>query len=254
MKAKWLSRGAVAVVTLCICTTAAAQEVPVSWTRYKGGTGVTSRETRCAMSTRTAWMVTTEAGRAVERLADVWQTDRRDDTPYPITYSPAMLGPWPRADAAPDYEHWATTFAAVDARRSVLWVNDGWFIGFDGGEFGGSLWWFPAQPGQGTKVLDGNVAFLVRHSRHSTVAALQGLAHLDADVGRVVSLERSSDGRWLPASSRDLGASPSAFSVTPAGDVLAWTATEGARRRKARTTRAVALMELLTRRTGPPRV
>jgi hypothetical protein len=83
----------------------------------------------------------------------------------------------------------------------VLPVDDGFIVGFDAGEFGGSAFWFSPRGDDrqriGLRQRDDeadNVRALVPFG--NDVLAFQGLSHILTDVGRVIRINRARDGRW----------------------------------------------------------
>lgn len=110
--------------------------------------------------------------------------------------------------------------------RHVLKVDDGWLIGFDDGEWGGSLWWFNADGTQSRELEKaqggpppawhaGNVQALLRLG--SVILAFTGIEHLTLDEGLLYLVERGPDGAWAATSVADLGAMPEAV-VPVSGD------------------------------------
>ncbi len=73
-------------------------------------------------------------------------------------------------------------------RRTALTVNGSWLLGFDRGEFGGSLWLI--EPGGAYALLnDDPIHEIVRTRRH--VAVLTGLAHMSRDSGAILLFDPS---------------------------------------------------------------
>lgn len=94
--------------------------------------------------------------------------------------------------------------------RHIQKVNDGWIIGFNAGEFGGSLWWFNENGKSRKKLIDKNVVGLVRMEKD--LWALTGLAHLGSDYGKVWRIVHNEQG-WIAEELVDIGAAPTAFAV-----------------------------------------
>lgn len=102
-------------------------------------------------------------------------------------------------------------------RRSNLRVKNGWLLGFDGGEFGGGLWF---------ATLDGKTEQLSEENVHGFVETTQGvlvfvgLDHLGTDSGRVLivpySVTSKTDLRILV----DLDGAPGAFTKLSADTAL----------------------------------
>ena len=135
---------------------------------------------------------------------------RQDELPFPISFLgaipfegdlPADVPPIPGltrditpderalraqhdAGRLPSIAEWALRYGEKFARRYVVRLDGGWLIGFGGGEFGGSLWWYTA-PGFGSRIAEGNIVDIipVAHGREALVFG--GLAHMGIDEGRV---------------------------------------------------------------------
>jgi hypothetical protein len=67
--------------------------------------------------------------------------------------------------------------------ESILKVQNGWMLGFDGGEFGGGLWFVDAN-GTATQLYQENVRGFVETSRG--VMVFVGVAHMTIDRGEVL--------------------------------------------------------------------
>jgi hypothetical protein len=101
-------------------------------------------------------------------------------------------------------------------RRHWVSVEDGFLVGFDAGEFGGSTWWFSADGTHRRKVVLPAADHFPPNVRGfailgNDVLAFEGLAHMGFNVGRVVRIRRISDREWRPARFADLGACPLAI-------------------------------------------
>lgn len=100
-------------------------------------------------------------------------------------------------------------------RRHVLVVEDGYLVGFDAGEFGGSAWWFSGKGDRWQKLtlragsyFPENVhAFAVLGK---DVLAFEGLTHMFTNHGRIVRLHHGSDGDWHASLFANLSACPRA--------------------------------------------
>lgn len=94
-------------------------------------------------------------------------------------------------------------------RRHVLAVPDGFLVGFDAGEWGGSLFWFSPDGAQQVKLADENVHGLVPMGP-DLVGSIEGLSHLSLSEGNVRWIERSAAG-WRAGAPTALDAGPSTF-------------------------------------------
>jgi hypothetical protein len=172
---------------------------------------------------------------------------RQDELPFPISFLgaipfdgdlPAEVHPIPGlagditpeeralraqlyAGRLPAYAEWALRYGEKFARRYVVRLDGGWLIGFGGGEYGGSLWWYTA-PGSGSRIAEGNIVDIipVAHGREALVFG--GLAHMGTDEGRVFQFT-SSTGRPELRLVSDLQASPQAAIAEAENSVLVLT-------------------------------
>jgi hypothetical protein len=159
---------------------------------------------------------------AVVRTRRRFERVRRDRMPYELDLSGVLLPPplvdpgRPEVRRAPhdataptpldDDTRRRTRTAARAARRVVVRTSLGWLVGFDGGLHGGSLWWFPAQPGDGRLLWPGNIRFL--ELMGSEVVALSGSGYPNRGV--VLTLSRHPMYGWMVRSSYGVSAQPSA--------------------------------------------
>jgi hypothetical protein len=119
------------------------------------------------------WEVFKDAGHVYVRRIQSQDREASADLPFEIPREPAFAG-----------------------RRSTLPVDNGWLLGFDAGEWGGSLWWFSKDGKEKYRIsVDQVVQFLTMDSE---VYALEGLAHMTISRGKVLQLSRGKErnGRW----------------------------------------------------------
>jgi hypothetical protein len=98
--------------------------------------------------------------------------------------------------------------------RSLLRTADGWLVGFDGGEFGGGLWWFNSEGDENQKLLSENV-HAIYHTRDG-VFVLVGLAHLSLNSGKIYEFTETAEGVRVTRVA-DLVGSPEASTVDSDG-------------------------------------
>jgi len=186
-----------------------AQSLPSGWTPYptpKSG----SETLRCAnYSIRREWRVSVSNGTLeiavipFERGGAQSQVFNKQELPAGIQRVKGMVG-----------------------LQSTLKLQNGWLLGFDGGEFGGGLW-FASD--------DGTTQILNRENVHGFVTTpqgvlvLAGLAHLTLDSGKVFIapyvVKSSSDVKLLV----DLDGAPQAFTKV-SDDVMLVVTTRGVSR------------------------
>lgn len=197
--------------------------VPLGWRLYPGIPPADSAERNCAARTITSWRVRIERGQIqADRIERYDQ--RRDELPYSIDFSGAIDVPPPAPPNAVRRftipEQWARDFAEKHARRRVMRVPGGWLVGFDAGEYGGSLWWYPATPGTGRKLSDGNVRDFLKSPDDSFVLVLVGLEHITSGQGHVLWLQPSSGGGWTITRRVALRGAPYAYAAELGGAVI----------------------------------
>ena len=108
----------------------------------------------------------------------------------------------------------------MSGQRSTLKIPNGWLLGFDGGEFGGGLWWSNEDGSQSSRILNENVKGILSTSKGALV--LVGLAHIDLDVGRVFMIPDSAKPKEIrPLVSLD--GAPQAFVIESPTTVLVTT-------------------------------
>ena len=147
------------------------------WVRL--GSRPAAEDLRCAGYARSGnrWVVSTAAGGIAVSAQS--SADTVDPLPFSVSRHRERLG-----------------------ARHVLPVDDGWLVGYDGGEFGGALWWFSGdgsrsyRAGPSGKPLEavslpvqGFVRFAGRH------LVFRGLDHLTLRAGAAFSIQKSG-GRW----------------------------------------------------------
>jgi hypothetical protein len=104
----------------------------------------------------------------------------------------------------------------------VARLRDGWLIGFDAGEYGGSLWWYQSAEGPGVKLSSRNVAFIIPTPDVTQAFVFVGLAHRITDEGEVLRFRMAHDQPVL-TSVVDLGSEPRAVLARADGSVLVLT-------------------------------
>ena len=168
----------------------AAEEAPDGWVAFS----INEEALRCGNHSKHEWEVKLESGRV---LINPFSLGNQRSLPFNIAASEEGAG--------------------LQGERHIEKVNDGWLVGFDAGEWGGSLWWFD-EDGKGRKKLaDENVVGLTRAS--AEILALTGLAHLGMDYGKVLRVKQDG-GDWKADVLADLGAAPRTFVVESPSSVL----------------------------------
>ena len=115
----------------------------------------------------------------------------------------------------------------IDGRRRVQKVSDGWIVGFDMGEFGGSLWWFSADGKRSEKLANGNIKAFV--PLPGGLYVLEGLAHLTSADGAFLRVYKNETGKYRVERTALLDGEPYDFAPESENSLLVIT-TAGLRR------------------------
>src|SRR5512134_2135322 len=154
---------------------------PPGWIPHPGPGPEFEGDRVCANHSRRAW--------GVQRVDDTvrvapWTEElRQDPLPFPISFQEVLPQPPQRPGAGVKQSWNAAVYAEKYARRTVVPLRDGWLIGFDAGEYGGSLWWYTSPLAPGVKLSSDNVLRLLSTSDESIVLVLVGIAHMGIDEG-----------------------------------------------------------------------
>jgi hypothetical protein len=208
---------------------------PLSWSRFAFLPHRSNPRFACTGVSGIEWVVSTTNDQIMASFkAEI--EPRHDPLPYEIDFSGALDEPPPSPPPPPpppgtparpaagsmDSRQWAIGYARDHVRRHVLRVDDGWFVAFDGGEAGGSLWWYPRVPGPGLKLWSKNIRGLVRFG--DDVIAVGGLAHGPPAPGVVLRVTRRDASPWMVVGVHALLGAPSALSTDGARRVVIATA------------------------------
>lgn len=104
------------------------------------------------------------------------------------------IAKFPSADTLP-FKIYFDTSRAFSWRgfRTVKKVNDGYLVGFNKGEFGGSLHWFSERGDSTYQISRGNVDYIFEYKRKVYMA--NGLFHMGTDRGGINEM-KFTDGKW----------------------------------------------------------
>lgn len=165
-----------------------------------------------------------DKGQLQARNVEQYSPRRRDDLPYAIDFSGAIddLPPPPPGvpRSAGARQAWALAYARDHTGRQVVATTDGWFVGFDAGEYGGSLWWYPSSPGPGVKLSDRNVRAIIGEAGGQSFLVLIGLRHKGTRNGAVLTLSQGARADWKIVKQADLRGAPQVYASSPAGLVI----------------------------------
>lgn len=161
------------------------------------------------------WAVFLEDGRVSVRP---WHEREDDRGRLPFALAPDVNGAWSQE---------------IPWRVSVFRVDDGWLVGFDGGEWGGALWWFSPDGEDRYRISEDRIkAFL---STEHGLLALEGLDHLGLSQGRILRFARGAGGRWEATLFVDLEDAPYAVAREDDGSLIVVTSRRLVRVRPDRT-------------------
>jgi hypothetical protein len=113
--------------TLLVALTAAISEPPLPGWMEVPIPHPSSRAWSCANASN-SWYLEPSANDTLKAVCD---RQRRVEDPIPFTIPPA------------DDRY---------GNRHVVQISSGWLVGFDAGEFGGGLWWYPTASAEGARV------------------------------------------------------------------------------------------------------
>lgn len=116
------------------------------------------------------WVVSLDDGRPMVHRRPDWREEESAPLPVPLPAGPLRDG--------------------FSGSRKFLKVEDGWIIGFDKGEWGGSLWWFSPDGVRKLQLGEGRVPALI-----ATTKGPVALEEVPRE-GRVVRLRKGAEGRW----------------------------------------------------------
>jgi hypothetical protein len=101
----------------------------------------------------------------------------------------------------------------------VLQVEDGWLVGFNQGEWGGTLYWFSPDGKENYKISDHQIVDLFLH--RNVIHAIEGLSHVGLSNGSLISISRSNDqSQWKAKTLLKLPQAPDAVSILSNGHLL----------------------------------
>ncbi len=154
---------------------------------------------RCANRANDEWELSLDGGRVVATLQADREPSRGPTVPFTL----------PQGAEAP-------------GRKSVVAVDDGFLVGTDAGEWGGSLLWASKDGTQMKEIGDENVVMLI--DLGAAVLSLEGLAHLSLDEGKARWIAKE-DGTWKEVAAATLDGAPQA--TTRVGDATYVLTTKG---------------------------
>lgn len=106
---------------------------------------------------------------------------------------------------------------SFDGKQVNLKIKDGWLIGFDGGEWGGTLFWFNEDGTEYKRVAGGNIKNLFEID--GKIYFTSGLAHLGLSYGNISQIEKVGD-EWIVDKKVELPHAPSTATLTKDNEFL----------------------------------
>lgn len=143
---------------------------------------LTASQLRAANYVGDEWMLSLQNGKPWARLRDP-KKDAVVSLPFKLKHRQEFAG-----------------------EQSAIKTEYGWLVGFDEGEWGGSLWWFSLDGKRQAKISNDQVHGFVRTK--NGLFAWSGLAHMVIDEGQILSLTRNTQGKWTATTFVDLHQDP----------------------------------------------
>lgn len=101
-------------------------------------------------------------------------------------------------------------------RRQVLKVDDGYLVGFNHGEFGGSLFWFSSDGARYYRISDSHLQQFILRDRE--IYAIQGLAHMGSNQGSIMRITKKQ--KWSAIDYLRLPSAPRAITIDKQNNFL----------------------------------
>lgn len=134
-----------------------------------------------------------------------WQVYLDGETVHVKPYDPNQ-----RMGEKPDFE--ITPSKETRGKEYTIRVTDGWLIGFNEGEWGGSLWWFSKTGKERYKISDDLINGYIQ--RDGTLFAMEGLAHLGISKGKVIKvIKNNKTGKYESITYSTLPEAPNAITL-----------------------------------------
>ena len=194
--------------------------MPKDWQRLGEALRRNSELVSCAAAGSGALFDVTFDGPRLSATVLKERIRRRDPVPYELDWPAVLTGMPIPPGASGQWAEWASNYAREYAERSVVPVDDGYLIGFGGGENGGALWWYPREPGPGRVLAHAVVHGIVAGPEPSVFIVIAGLAHEDTNTGAALWVARS-QGQWQVRREVALQGSPQIHAVRPEGVLMA---------------------------------
>lgn len=108
-------------------------------------------------------------------------------------------------------------FFDLGGKQTHLKIDDGWLVGFDKGEWGGSLIWVDETGSHYEKIIRGNIKNLFEID--GAIYAVEGLAHLAHSQGQILQIKKIAN-QWKAEQKIALPTAPFATTLTSQNEFL----------------------------------
>ncbi|NHN26120.1 hypothetical protein FIA58_010570 [Flavobacterium jejuense] len=105
-------------------------------------------------------------------------------------------------------------------RQQNVKLENGYLAGFDGGEFGGSLYWFGNNGIDNYKICNGRIKDIILNE--DTIFVMEGLSHLGSNNGKILELELN-NGKWVSKEFLNLKQVPYAAKLNSKNELIVLT-------------------------------
>jgi hypothetical protein len=95
-------------------------------------------------------------------------------------------------------------------KRSILKVVDGYLVGFNRGEWGGSLYWFSDDGAKRYKISNDQIVQFKK--RDNKIYAIEGLAHMSLSEGSIIEIKKENE-KWTSFVYQKLPTAPDAIEL-----------------------------------------
>lgn len=213
------ARGCLLALAVFLGTGVASAQVvvPKDWQRLDDTQRRNAEVASCAAQGSGALFGVSLNGRQLAATVLNGRQRTQDRVPYELDWETALTANAGQTSAS---REWAVTYAREHAARSVVPVDDGYLIGFGGGEYGGSLWWYPREPGRGRVLARAVVHGIVATPEPGVFIAITGLAHLEMNTAAAIWVERR-QGQWQIRREVPLPGAPHIYATRSDGVLMA---------------------------------
>jgi hypothetical protein len=106
---------------------------------------------------------------------------------------------------------------SLRGKESILKVDDGYLVGFNGGEWGGDLYWFSADGSAHYKISGNNIIQFIKNG--DSIYVIEGLAHLSLSEGSIMQIKKINN-KWLATTYAVLPTAPEVVVLDSNGNFI----------------------------------